>query len=124
MSLIFPTMILSYYLFRSSLASCFSLDHRKVNLATIIAPTITAQTQRGGLSTLAFISSKGIYALALKLSPTRQPDTVCSSSGASPELATILFCFFIHRGQTSLLVLFSDRIHCLAFNINQPQTAG
>jgi hypothetical protein len=66
-------MILSYYLFLSSLASCFSLDHRKVNLATIIAPTITAQTQRGGLSTL-FYTIKGIYALALKLFPTLQPD--------------------------------------------------
>jgi hypothetical protein len=48
-------MILSYYLFLSSLASRFSLDHRKVNLASIIAPTMTAQIQRGGLST--FLSS-------------------------------------------------------------------
>src|SRR5918994_3203651 len=44
-------MVLSYDLFLSSLASRFSLDHRKVNLASIIAPTMTAQIQRGGLST-------------------------------------------------------------------------
>jgi len=44
-------MILSYYLLLSSLASRFSLDHLKVNFASIIAPTMTAQTQSGGLST-------------------------------------------------------------------------
>src|SRR5687767_13945778 len=63
-------MIVSYYLFLSSLASRFSLDHRKVNLASIIAPTRTAQIQRGGLSTflLFFHVIKRIYALALKFS--------------------------------------------------------
>jgi hypothetical protein len=48
-------MILSYYLFLNSLASRFSLDQRKVNLASIIAPTMTAQIQRGGLSTFYFM---------------------------------------------------------------------
>ena len=89
-------MILSYYLFLSSLASRFSLDHRKVNLAIIIAPTIMAQTQRGGLSILSFISSKGIYALALKLSPTQQPEIhLFIIIKFSPELDTILFYFFV-----------------------------
>src|SRR5215213_1601489 len=93
MSLIFPTMILSYYLFLSSLASCFSLDHRKVNLATIIAPTITAQTQRGGLSTLSYPQRD--YALTLKCLLLSSLTSTYSSSGSSPELTTIHFCFFI-----------------------------
>jgi hypothetical protein len=53
-------MILSYYLFLRSLASRFSPDHRKVNLASIIAPTMTAQIQRGGPSTLSSKSSKDL----------------------------------------------------------------
>lgn len=68
-------MILSYYLFLTSLASRFSLGHRKVNLANIIAPMRTAQIQRGvgGLSTFLHLI-KRIYALALKLSPSRRPE--------------------------------------------------
>jgi hypothetical protein len=68
-------MILSYYLFLASLASRFSLGHRKVNLASIIAPTRIAQIQRGGggLSTFLHLI-KRIYALALKLSPSRRPE--------------------------------------------------
>jgi hypothetical protein len=67
-------MILSYYLFLTSLASRFSLGHRKVNLASIIAPMRTAQIQRGGgLSTFLHLI-KRIYALALKLSPSRRPE--------------------------------------------------
>jgi hypothetical protein len=68
-------MILSYYLFLASLASRFSLGHRKVNLASIIAFTRTAQIQRGGGGGLsAFLLIKRIYALALKLSPSRRPE--------------------------------------------------
>jgi hypothetical protein len=59
---------------------------------------------------------KGIYALALKLSPAWHPTYIIHPQVQAPELASILFCFFIFRGQTSLLVLISKGIHCLAFN--------
>ena len=123
MSLIFPTMILSYYLFLSSLASSFSLDHRKVNLATIIPPTITAQTQRGGLSTLSFISSRDLCSCFEIISPTQQPDTIYSSSDVSPELATILFCFIIYReAKPRCLYYFLIGFIVLLLIIKRPRT--
>ena len=116
-------MILSYYLFLSSLASSFSLDHRKVNLATIIPPTITAQTQRGGLSTLSS-SPQEIYALALKLSPLLSSLTsIYSSSDVSPELATILFCFIIYReAKPRCLYYFLIGFIVLLLIIKRPRT--
>jgi hypothetical protein len=85
-------MILSYYLFPSSPASRYSLDHHKVSLANIIAPTGTAQIQTGETS-LFFNVIKWIYAIALKLSPSRRDELHISSSG--PEISELTIISFI-----------------------------